>query len=261
MTKYKAAFFDIDGTLVSFTTHQVPESAKQALNMLKENGIRVFISSGRHKWAINNLGDLQFDGYVTINGGITLVAGQPISKNPISREDIHRLNNYIETVHSFPCIFVLEDRLVLNYYNEQVYKLFDLLNFPEVPTADLRTLENEEIFQAIAFFDQTEEPEILKVISGCDSARWHPMFSDMVPRGQSKVSGMKAICNYFNIKQEETIAFGDGGNDIEMLRWSGLGIAMGNAEEKVKEMSDMVTSSVDEDGILKAVKYILRDVL
>lgn len=256
MTKYKAVFFDIDGTLVSFRTHKVPESACKAIGKLNESGIRTFISSGRHLWAINNLGDLKFDGYITINGGITKVADHVISKTPISRADIVRLNDYIEHVHRFPCIFALEDRLVLNYYNEQVYELFDLLNFPDVPTADLRTLEQTDVYQAIAFFDEVEEPRIMSVLTDCASARWHPMFSDVVPRGQSKVKGMEAVCNYYGIDKAETIAFGDGGNDIEMLRWAGCGIAMGNAEDKVKAAADLVTDSVDDDGVWNALQKL-----
>ncbi len=68
----KAVFFDIDGTLVSFKTHRVPDSAKRAIAALRAKGVRVFIASGRQLLAINNLEDLQFDGYVTLNGDIVL---------------------------------------------------------------------------------------------------------------------------------------------------------------------------------------------
>ena len=66
----KSVFFDIDGTLVSFKTHRVPDSTKRAIAILRAKGIRVFIASGRQLLAINNLDDLQFDGYFTLNGGI-----------------------------------------------------------------------------------------------------------------------------------------------------------------------------------------------
>ena len=65
----KAVFFDIDGTLVSFKTHRVPESTVKAIAALRDRGVRVFVASGRHLLSINNLGDLQFDGYITLNGG------------------------------------------------------------------------------------------------------------------------------------------------------------------------------------------------
>ena len=65
----KAVFFDIDGTLVSFKTHVVPKSTLHAIELLKKKGIKIFIATGRHRRSINNLGDLEFDGYVTLNGG------------------------------------------------------------------------------------------------------------------------------------------------------------------------------------------------
>ena len=69
----KAVFFDIDGTLVSFKTHAIPQSTIEALAALRERGIKVFIATGRPLVAINNLGDQVFDGYVTMNGGCVLV--------------------------------------------------------------------------------------------------------------------------------------------------------------------------------------------
>ena len=64
----KAIFFDIDGTLVSFKTHEVPRSTIDALDILRKKGIKVFIATGRHYSSINNLGNLTFDGYITLNG-------------------------------------------------------------------------------------------------------------------------------------------------------------------------------------------------
>ena len=84
----KAAFFDIDGTLVSFKTHRMPESTKRALNRLREKGILLFVSSGRHKSSMNNLDDYPFDGYVTLNGGICWVGDEIIYKHSIPEHNI-----------------------------------------------------------------------------------------------------------------------------------------------------------------------------
>ena len=64
----KAIFFDIDGTLVSFETHKIPASTQEALKTLRDKGIKIFIATGRPQCLINNLGDLEFDGYITVNG-------------------------------------------------------------------------------------------------------------------------------------------------------------------------------------------------
>lgn len=68
---------------------------------------------------------------------------------------------------------------------------------------------------------------------------------------------MEAICHHYGIRQEETIAFGDGANDIEMLDWANIGIAMGNADEKVKKHADLITTDVDNEGIENAVNKLL----
>lgn len=65
----KAVFFDIDGTLVSFKTHVVANSTVEAIHQLRAKGIKVFIATGRQLQCIDNLGNLEVDGYVTLNGG------------------------------------------------------------------------------------------------------------------------------------------------------------------------------------------------
>ena len=89
----------------------------------------------------------------------------------------------------------------------------------------------------------------------CESSRWYPTFTDIVCKGNSKQLGMDKIMERFGITLEETMAFGDGGNDISMLRHAGIGIAMGNANDTVKASANYVTDSVDEDGIWNALKH------
>lgn len=253
----KAAFFDIDGTLVSFNTHTVPDSTIRAIDILRSHNIPLFISSGRHILSINNLGNLKFDGYVTINGAMTMVDGKVIHRNCIDKQDVIRANDYMEGGNSFPCTFVMDDKLVINYYNDVVDQILLQLNFPHIPQGNLRNLENENIYQMISFFSEETENEIMKQMPGCSSARWSPLFTDIVKKGTSKVMGMEKICEHFGINPDETIAFGDGGNDIEMLQWAGIGVAMGNAEDKVKAVADYITTSVDDNGIFNAVKHLM----
>ena len=77
----------------------------------------------------------------------------------------------------------------------------------------------------------------------------------MIAAGGGKDKGMDAILNHFGIAVEETMAFGDGENDLPMLRHAGIGVAMGNAGPKVQAEADYVTTSVDEDGIVCALKH------
>lgn len=251
----QAVFFDIDGTLVSFLTHRVPESTVKAIAALRARGIRVFVASGRHILSINNLGDLQFDGYITLNGGYCIVGGQVVYKHGILREDIASVVRYMKQTDEFPCIFVHEHALYMNYKNEQTREIFRMLNFPEPPCVSLHEATEGEIFQLVAFFTRDRERGIMATMPHCEATRWNPLFSDVIPRGSSKQVGVDKIIEYFGIPLEETMAFGDGGNDIPMLRHAGIGVAMGNAENEVKRAADYVTAAVDEDGIEKALLY------
>lgn len=257
MENIKAVFFDIDGTLVSFNTHKVPESAIDAIARLRQNGIKVFIASGRHKKYINNLGSLEFDGYVTVNGGITMVGDQIIDRHPVDKDNVRAFCHYMDN-RPMACAFVTEEDVYLNYRNQQVDEIFDLLNFPQPPMADLHKVAEGDVYQFIAFFTKDDEEEIYRNIPLCASTRWNPMFTDVVPRGISKVMGIQAIERHFGFSRENIMVFGDGGNDVEMLEYAQLGIAMGNADDDVKSYANDVTDTVDNDGISKAIRKHLN---
>mgnify|MGYP000145309586 FL=1 len=251
----KAVFFDIDGTLVSFKTHRVPDSAKRAIAALRAKGVRVFIASGRQLLAINNLEDLQFDGYVTLNGGYCIVGEQVIYKHSMPSEDMVSLVQYMEEREDFPCIFVHENAFCINYTDERTDEVFRLLNFPQPPTLPLRDAATGDIFQLVAFFTKEQEKAIMAVMPHCEATRWNPLFSDVIPKGSSKQVGVDKMLDYFGISLDESMAFGDGGNDVLMLKHVGIGVAMGNAEDEVKRAADYVTDSVDEDGVEKALRH------
>lgn len=252
----KAIFFDIDGTLVSFRTHRVPPSTVESLQALRRAGVKTFIATGRQLQAINNLGTLAFDGYVTLNGGYCIAGkDQVIYQCHIPETDINALLRYMEEVETFPCAFVLEEGIFLNYKNEKVEELFALINFPEPPLRPLADVRGRTVYQLIAFLSPQQEERLLPVIPGCTATRWNPLFTDIVPKGSNKGVGIDKMIAHFGLSLDETMAFGDGGNDIEMLRHVALGVAMGNAGDDVKAAARYVTTSVDDDGIANALRH------
>lgn len=253
----KAAFFDLDGTLVSFKTHTIPESTLRALDLLRSKGVKLFMASGRHRSMMYQLGDLQFDGYVTINGCITYVDGKIIDKHPIPHDVVRKKLDYMDK-HPMPSCFVCEDGLVMNYLNKDTDTIFDLLAFPTPPLRNLReAVAEKDVYQFISFCPQSEDDYMMQQLGGCASARWHPLFTDIVPKNISKVTGIQAIEKLMGITREEVATFGDGGNDVEMLEYAGKGIAMGNAAPEVQKRAKYVTTTVDEDGIWNAVQNII----
>ncbi|SEF42701.1 Cof-type HAD-IIB family hydrolase [Parabacteroides chinchillae] len=252
----KAVFFDIDGTLVSFKTHVVPQSTIHALDLLRKRGIKVFIATGRHLSSINNLGNLEFDGYVTLNGGYVLAGkNDVVYKHSIPDKDIESLVHYQEKEGSFPCAFVMENEIFMNYTDKAVKDVFRLLNFPSPPIRPVADVYGNTVYQLIAFFTAEQEKRIMSILSHCESTRWNPLFTDIVPVGSNKGIGIDKMLEHFRINLDECMAFGDGGNDIAMLKHAGMGVAMGNAAEDVMKSADYVTTSVDDNGIYNALKH------
>lgn len=257
----KALFFDIDGTLVSFQTHEVPVSTIEALAAAKAKGMKIFISTGRPKVIINNLSSLQeqelIDGYITMNGAYCFVGEQVIYKHPIPTDEVKTLTGFCAR-HNIPCIVVSEHGICACQPGQQVKEIFVeyLKVTAPIPTVSVEeAVGKQDIFQLTPFFTVEEEEKIRPLVPHCEMGRWHPSFVDVTAQGTTKQRGIDAICRHFGLKTEETMAFGDGGNDISMLRHAGIGVAMGNAREEVKAVADYVTASVDEEGVAQALKH------
>jgi Cof subfamily protein (haloacid dehalogenase superfamily) len=250
----KAIFLDIDGTMVSFNTHRVPENTKKVLREARGNGVKIFVATGRHRCDINNLDDLEFDGYVTLNGGYCFAEGNVIFKKHIPREDVEAFVRYVEEVEPVPCFFVEADRISADMENEYMVSMMKLVKFKPRPIVPAREFIGKEVFQLTAFFPLEREDEIMQHLPGCSAARWYPTFADIVARGVDKSTGLEKMGAYFGLSAAEMMAIGDGGNDISMLQYAGTGVAMGNASEEVKRAAGYVTTSVDDDGVGNALR-------
>lgn len=255
--KLKAAFFDIDGTLVSFKTHKVPESTILAIKHLRSKGVKVFIATGRPVPFTKKLGDLEFDGIMSTNGACCMTwSGETICKHPVPKDDIKRL---VEDSHinPMPIIFASNEEAMLCDEGCDltiVKEVFDLLDIALPEQHSIKDVQEMDVVQIIAFFEKKDENRIMKqILEGCSAERWHPAFADCICSGKSKATGVEAICKYYGFDTSEVAAFGDGGNDISMLNYAGTGIAMGSASEEVKKAANWVTDNVDEDGIAHAI--------
>ncbi len=254
----KAAFFDIDGTLLSFKTHRVSEGTIRAFRLLHDNGIRTFISSGRPMVLIPPM-PVSFEGYITMNGGLVFTADSPrhtLLSNPIPAEDSNRWVDYAKE-HNLCTMVFTADSMMASQPNDIGMKIREQLEFEMPPMVPIDDLRDKQAYQLIAIMPADRDQEVGTLLSHCRLPRWHPAFTDIVACGNSKAAGMEAICRHYGIRQDETLAFGDGGNDVEMLQWAGIGVAMGNADDRVKACADMVTTDVDNEGIENAVNRLL----
>ena len=123
--KVKALFFDIDGTLVSFKTHRIPQSTVDALEQAKKKGVEVYISTGRPKLIINNLGQIEhlINGYITTNGACCFVDDKIISQHSILPSDVKKIIEAADR-DNYPAIVVSETRFAIHHYTDEVYEIF-----------------------------------------------------------------------------------------------------------------------------------------
>lgn len=253
----KAVFFDIDGTLISFNTHEVPRSTQDAIRQLQKQGIKVILSTGRSINSLDHVKHFNFDGYSTFNGGYCVDAsnGNVLHKATMDPKDIERLIEYSKgTPISYS--FMSEKEVTIHHVTPEIDMMYETVNLPTPPLVDFETLDTSSILQTNVFIHpDLEENFMHTIMPNSIATRWIETFADVNPMGQSKRVGLDVFCKHFGFDIAETMAFGDGGNDIEILKHAGIGIAMGNANPQVKENADYVTDHVDEDGIWNALVH------
>ena len=258
MKQRYALFFDIDGTLVSFKTHEIPPSTILALTQAKANGSRVYIATGRPPVIITNLGAIEhlIDGYITTNGALCYVGDELVSCQPIPKDHVMTCVDDCQEKGNSLIVVGRKDVAVLDPKGdvERIFRqMLAVKNLDKASPLDI--VLQQDILQLTAFFSPSYEPELMARMPQCVSGRWHPEFTDITVNGADKGKGILAMARHQGFDPSRTIAFGDGGNDTSMILQAGIGIAMGNAIDALKQQADYVTTSVDDDGILNALHH------
>ena len=250
----KAAFFDVDGTLLSYKTKQVCPSARAAIAKLQEQGILCIVATGRHMIQLSKLpvGDIPFDGFVMLNGQLVLDKDQSVLFGvPIEGKAkeflVEKFND-----HTYPAVLVEQDQMYLNCVTDHVQEVNRRMSITPLPLSDYR---GGDIYQICAYLRPEDEHLIDPIREDCVLTSWHYGGKDIIAGGGGKMVGIQRYLELLGIKREEIIAFGDAENDLEMIRYAGIGVAMGNGEEAVKAVADYVTADIDDDGIEKALKH------
>ncbi len=253
-----ALFFDIDGTLVSFETHEIPPSAVLALTQAKANGAKVYISTGRPVGFITNLGAIEhlIDGYITASGAYCFVGMEEVCCHPIPRREVDTLLADARKC-DYACVVVGEKDIAVFNPKGIVERVFcgELAVGNLNLLAPVESVLQQRILQLTPFFSEAHEVELMKQLEGCTSGRWHPSFADITAKEADKGKGLLAMAAYLGIDISRTIAFGDGGNDLAIIRQAGIGVAMGNALDVLKDSADYVTTSVDDNGVINALRH------
>ncbi|MCU9612259.1 Cof-type HAD-IIB family hydrolase [Caldibacillus lycopersici] len=251
----KIVFLDIDGTILN-TKHEIPAATKKAVQQLRENNIYVAIATGRAPFMFPKIREeLAVDTYVSYNGQIVVVDNKTIHHFRFPVDMISSLLKMGEE-NGHPLVFMSNDGLKSSVeYDERIITSMQSLEFSH-PQFQSNYYMNHPISQILLFCKEGEEERYEKAFPMCKFIRWHEYAVDVIPATGSKAEGIDKIINKLGFTINDTYAFGDGLNDIEMLTSVGTGIAMGNADPQVKKYANLVTSHVDEDGLYFGCKEL-----
>ncbi|MEK3887125.1 Cof-type HAD-IIB family hydrolase [Bacillus sp. FSL K6-3431] len=251
----KIVFFDIDGTLLDHQKN-LPASTKEAIFTLQKNGIYTAIATGRGPFMFSYLlKELNIKSYVSFNGQYVVSGNEVLYKNPFKRTDLKKLAEE-STKRNQSLVYMNENTLKANIkFDQRIADSMKSLEMPH-PEFDQKFYEKNEIYQTLLFARQEESTYLEAFEDRFDFIRWHEEALDVVPKGGSKAEGIKKMIDVLGFKMENVYAFGDGLNDIEMLKTVGTGVAMGNAHVIVKTYADFVTTDVDDDGIVNGLKEV-----
>ena len=248
----KVVFFDIDGTLLSHSTGKVPQSTIDAIKKLQEKGIKIVVATGRDLVEMKKLSldEIAFDGYLTLNGNICLDKDEKMfAGNEIDPGEVEILASIFKA-GKLPFVLIGEKRRYINYVDDVVVETMTSTH-GTVPTID--KYNGEKIYQCMAFVGDDLKNKLGDLLDHCHITSWNKTGIDIVAKTGGKAAGIQKFLDKEGIKRSQTMAFGDGENDKTMLKFAGIGVAMGNAVDSLKREADYVTDDIDDDGIAKAL--------
>lgn len=267
---YKLIALDMDGTVLN-DKKEITKRTKDAIAKAKEIGVKVVLSSGRPidglYQFLEKLDLVEDDEYILSYNGCLVQENKSkkiIHEVVLDKEDLNYIYDLSVKLGVNMQAFSTKRGLItpkISKYTE--YEA--MLNNIDITVTDFSDMENDEYLAKIMMLD---EPEILdEAISKLPKEAYEkynivkstPFFLEIINKNGDKGEGLKALGEYLGIKREEMIAIGDAANDISMIEYAGLGVAMANASEDVKKVADLITVSNEEDGVAKVIEeYILN---
>lgn len=266
---YKLIALDMDGTLLK-EDKTISKVTQEAIQKAKDQGVKIVLASGRPVEGIHRyLEQLNLmsgeDFVVSYNGAIVqnTKTKEVVSHTVLTGRDLHELYALSKklgvNIHAFSQEGCITPKLTKYSILEG-----EINGIPVVEKNYETIQESEEIIKIM----MVDEPERLqKAIDQLPAylyekytiVRSAPFFLEFLNKEVNKGVGVEALANSLGIKREEVICMGDAGNDEHMIRYAGLGVAMGNAFDEIKAIADFVTKSNDEDGVAHVIEqFVLK---
>ena len=271
---YKLVAIDFDGTLVTDNK----ELTKKTIDVIKEaskKGVKIMISTGRSFYRLEKFIDaldLRKENQCTIclNGGMVVenTTKELLYSKNLDVEEVEELIQLGKALR-LPIMIYTRDTQYVEAIPEVVRKNEKNLKGMHLKVINFNQLnfnKPQNYIYKVCFIDKPERiikkreqisKEILKKYEITSSV---PEYLEIVKKGIKKSEAIKVVMEKYNIKQEEVMAIGDGENDIEMIDFAGLGIAMENAKDYIKDFANVITTSNNNNGVANAIeKYILME--
>ena len=255
---YKSIFLDIDGTILK-PDHTYDESTKDAINQIMEQRMDVFLATGRPLHELDELSEqLGIDSFIGYNGAYAVYQNDVILNEPMDRDIIEQ---YIEISNEY-------DHEIVFYTSEKNY--FTSLDSPLVKDfIDTFELKKNELFTydvsehilgvTVMGLDETE-PTLYELESNINLAQVNleglTHCYDVIRSNVNKGKAIQRVFDLLDITKEQTIAFGDGMNDVEMLQTVGEGFAMANSHPDLFQYAKHKTTSVSDSGIFNGLQKL-----
>ncbi|QKS71283.1 HAD family phosphatase [Paenalkalicoccus suaedae] len=243
MTNVKLLALDMDGTTLT-TSHLVDEETKQAIKQAKDAGIEIVISTGRSFQNVKKYAEeLELTNFlIASNGGeIWQLDGTLVERTILPTEHVETFLA-LASKHNVRFWAAAVDKVWRHEAPEDIYQSEWLKFGYDLDTVDERKLLLKE----------------LESVEGLELTNSSLVNIEINAAGVHKAAALKTICEKLSISMENVLAIGDSLNDVAMIKEAGIGIAMGNAQDSVKEIADDVTTSNDEQGVANAIKkYVL----
>lgn len=263
--KYKMLVLDLDGTLTN-SKKEITARNRETLIRAQQAGVLLVLASGRPTYGIAPLADeLQMDkfgGYIlSYNGGeiIDWRTKEMLYANVLPNEVVPRLDECARR-NEVALLTYDNEYIVTEHPDDEYVKKEAFLNKMAVrPAAEFLKEIHLPVPKCLIVADPEKlvsiEAELSVALQGQISVyRSEPYFLELVPQGIDKAQSLSVLLAKLGINREEMVAIGDGYNDLSMIKYAGMGIAMGNAQEPIKKSADYITLTNEEDGVAIAVE-------
>ncbi|TVP96329.1 MAG: Cof-type HAD-IIB family hydrolase [Acholeplasmatales bacterium] len=250
----KLILLDLDGTVIDTTTHQVPDTAYATIKALQDAGHLVAIATGRHPSHFFGIDTkLNITSIIAANGRLVKVDGQVIHTDIIDPKVVDAFVTDMSKA-GIDVGFESPDMYALGSENTPwpaaFHHYFNLGDAPVITSFH----HQHPILQMVLYGDELDADQLAQQYPNLNFIRSCPYGLDVNTPGGLKEKGAEILRQHHGIQRENIIAVGDGYNDLGMIRYAQIGIAMGNACEALKAAADMTTETATHDGLMYAFK-------